>query len=151
MLLYCEACTQVWTVVSMDSTTYSCPHCHTVLVEDNRDMVPYAGGVRSAHTFTKGTEMIPMRPLKEVMVLSIEDTTGVKPDADSFPEDYYAGSTELYGYDFARCPACGETMDWCQGHGEMGDPVGFNILRAHDLGDHSMCSELGCEELSNEE
>lgn len=37
------------------------------------------------------------------------------------------------------CPACGEFIDHCQGHGEIGDPHGFEILERHDEGDHSRC------------
>lgn len=47
--------------------------------------------------------------------------------------------------DVARCPACGQLIDHCQGHGEMGDPVGFAVLAAHDEGDHSQCHPAGCE------
>ena len=27
------------------------------------------------------------------------------------------------------CPACGEPADYCQGHGEIGDPEGFAIVQ----------------------
>ncbi len=37
------------------------------------------------------------------------------------------------------CPACGSVIDYCQGHGEIGDPVGRAILDKHDDGDHSDC------------
>lgn len=39
----------------------------------------------------------------------------------------------------ALCPACGSVIDYCQGHGETGDPAGYAILQAHDDGDHSGC------------
>lgn len=39
----------------------------------------------------------------------------------------------------AVCPACGSAIDYCQGHGEIGDPSGFAILRMHDNEDHSEC------------
>ena len=39
----------------------------------------------------------------------------------------------------AECVACGEFIDYCQGHGELGDPVGFATLLAHDDGEHSAC------------
>lgn len=45
-----------------------------------------------------------------------------------------------------RCPACGEYMDFCQGHGEIGDPEGFEILCKHDDMDHSMCAPIACDE-----
>lgn len=39
----------------------------------------------------------------------------------------------------ALCPACGDWMDFCQGHGEIGDPVGWSILQAHEGGEHDDC------------
>jgi hypothetical protein len=45
-----------------------------------------------------------------------------------------------------RCPACGEPIDYCQGHGEIGDPGGCAILAAHDDGDHSGCHPIGCDD-----
>lgn len=45
----------------------------------------------------------------------------------------------------SRCPACGDPMDYCQGHGESGDPQGFHILEMHDIGEHADCHEDGCE------
>ncbi len=45
-----------------------------------------------------------------------------------------------------RCPACGQEMDYCLGHGEIGDPVGAAILAAHDDGDHSRCDSRGCDD-----
>lgn len=50
----------------------------------------------------------------------------------------------------SRCPACGEPIDYCQGHGEVGDPHGRAILDAHDAGDHSGCHPEGCDELRDE-
>ncbi|WNM66122.1 hypothetical protein SEA_WHEEZY_82 [Gordonia phage Wheezy] len=55
-----------------------------------------------------------------------------------------------YGVDYVetdeRCVACGEPVDYCQGHGEIGDPVGRAILDAHDDGDHNNCHPLGCDD-----
>lgn len=48
--------------------------------------------------------------------------------------------------ELSRCPACGEPIDYCQGHGEFGDAWGFAILELHDEGDHSQCHPDGCEE-----
>lgn len=46
----------------------------------------------------------------------------------------------------SRCPACGSPIDYCQGHGEIGDPAGHAILEAHDAGDHSSChAEAECD------
>jgi hypothetical protein len=50
-------------------------------------------------------------------------------------------SDEYVGY----CPACGNPIDYCQGHGEVGDPAGRAILDAHDNDDHSGCHPDGCE------
>lgn len=44
------------------------------------------------------------------------------------------------------CPACGDPADFCQGHGEIGDPEGRRILDAHDNDDHSGCRPGGCDE-----
>jgi hypothetical protein len=46
----------------------------------------------------------------------------------------------------ATCPACGEPIDYCGGHGEIGDPVGSAILVAHDAGDHDDCHPEGCDD-----
>jgi hypothetical protein len=45
----------------------------------------------------------------------------------------------------SRCPACGETSDYCQGHGESGDPYGHSILRNHDDGVHDDCVDGACD------
>lgn len=37
------------------------------------------------------------------------------------------------------CPVCGDTMDHCSGHGEIGDPVGHAVLNEHDNGIHGWC------------
>ncbi len=51
-------------------------------------------------------------------------------------------SSDLPGF----CPACGDRIDYCQGHGEIGDPAGYAILEAHDDGDHAKCHPNGCDE-----
>lgn len=49
---------------------------------------------------------------------------------------------EWVATDFAGfCPACGNSPDYCQGHGEMGDPNGYAIIEMHDTGNHSQCHE----------
>jgi hypothetical protein len=50
----------------------------------------------------------------------------------------------------SRCPACGDVIDYCQGHGEIGDQHGRNILMAHDDGDHCGCHPDGCDEANKE-
>ena len=37
------------------------------------------------------------------------------------------------------CPACGAYIDYCQGHGDIGDPHGARVLEAHDDGIHDDC------------
>ena len=32
-------------------------------------------------------------------------------------------------YDGSKCPACGDWIDYCQGHGQIGDPEGHAILK----------------------
>lgn len=46
----------------------------------------------------------------------------------------------------SRCVACGDPIDYCQGHGEVGDFWGHVILTSHDCGIHSFCDEDACEE-----
>ena len=52
------------------------------------------------------------------------------------------GDTEY----LSRCVVCGEWIDFCQGHGEIGDPAGYAILKSHDSGDHSKCHPKECGE-----
>jgi hypothetical protein len=49
-------------------------------------------------------------------------------------------------HSLCRCPACGSPIDYCQGHGPIGDPHGAFILASHDLGEHEYCHPAGCEE-----
>lgn len=48
------------------------------------------------------------------------------------PESAFVGSLPV-------CPVCGEFVDYCSGHGELGDPWGARVLRQHDNGDHRQC------------
>ena len=41
--------------------------------------------------------------------------------------------------DYARCPACGSYVDYCLGHGEIGDPYGHKIIEQHDNDNHADC------------
>lgn len=45
----------------------------------------------------------------------------------------------------APCPACGNPLDYCSGHGLIGDPAGFEILVAHEDGNHYGCHPDGCD------
>lgn len=61
-----------------------------------------------------------------------------------------ANLAELFGDgeaadDVERCPVCGDPADYCQGHGETGDPRGWRKMIAHDHGDHTECHSAGCE------
>ncbi|QZD98926.1 hypothetical protein SEA_TRACKER_83 [Gordonia phage Tracker] len=58
----------------------------------------------------------------------------------------YDNGLPVDGLDDERCVACGEPVDYCAGHGEIGDPVGRAILDAHDDGDHNNCHPLGCDD-----
>lgn len=61
-----------------------------------------------------------------------------------------ANATEVYDLDgiVTYCPACGEATDFCQGHGEIGDPEGHRILTDHDSGRHPQCNPWACTESS---
>ncbi|WNM65015.1 hypothetical protein SEA_MASELOP_92 [Rhodococcus phage Maselop] len=56
---------------------------------------------------------------------------GEPDDDDTDPDDD--------GEPVSRCVACGEIIDYCTGHGEIGDPDGARIIDAHDDGDHTGC------------
>lgn len=38
---------------------------------------------------------------------------------------------------WSHCPACGDPIDYCQGHGPIADPRGWALLEAHDNDNHS--------------
>lgn len=42
----------------------------------------------------------------------------------------------------SRCPACGDQISYCVGHGTIGDPEGAQILAQHDEDDHSECHSM---------
>jgi len=44
--------------------------------------------------------------------------------------------------DITFCPACNQPHDYCSGHGQIGDPVGFEVLRRHDADDHEDCGSM---------
>lgn len=72
------------------------------------------------------------------------------PVCGSYACNERAGKDDLrsdgYAVYDAACPACGQPIDYCQGHGPSGDPAGFAILQAHDDDDHSRCHPEGCDE-----
>jgi hypothetical protein len=44
----------------------------------------------------------------------------------------------------SHCPVCGDVIDYCQGHGQIGDPQGFSIMNDHDNDEHQRCHPQGC-------
>lgn len=53
--------------------------------------------------------------------------------------------TEHDVYEEPHCPACGEPMSYCTGHGVVGDPRGWEVLKMHDDGNHAVCRfSAGC-------
>lgn len=50
------------------------------------------------------------------------------------------GRDDLHDWiEASRCPACGDVIDYCSGHGSLGDPDGARVLALHDDGDHDEC------------
>ncbi|WNM69993.1 hypothetical protein SEA_GUYFAGIERI_90 [Rhodococcus phage GuyFagieri] len=60
-----------------------------------------------------------------------------EPDDDTDPDDD--------GEPVSRCVVCGEVIDYCNGHGPIGDPDGARVLDDHDNDEHSGCHPAGCE------
>ena len=60
-------------------------------------------------------------------------------------------ATEDCPGEYTRCPACGDPIDYCQGHGETGDPAGYATLAQHDAGNHNDCADACEERIANEE
>jgi hypothetical protein len=44
-----------------------------------------------------------------------------------------------------RCPACGNTVEYCTTHFVM-DTRHWRIVQAHETGKHNACSPHGCDE-----
>lgn len=61
----------------------------------------------------------------------------------------YMEVTHMCRDEYGTCPACGEFIDYCPGHGEIGDPAGRAILDAHDDGDHAQCHPRGCDDATH--
>lgn len=64
------------------------------------------------------------------------------PDCYHIDCDEDDGAIHGCGASEPRCPACGQPIDYCQGHGPIGDPWGYVILAAHDDDNHKACHEL---------
>lgn len=70
---------------------------------------------------------------------------GVEDGTDT--ECVFIGHDETDDTYVSRCPVCGEHIDYCQGHGEMGDPIGYEKMAEHDLGNHDWChSNATCDD-----
>lgn len=77
-------------------------------------------------------------------LVSISDSLAFRPQPD-YP---YLGEDDPMEHN-GDCPACGNPIDYCPGHGEIGDPEGFRILNQHDADDHRDCDPYGCDEILN--
>lgn len=64
------------------------------------------------------------------MAQHVSDTDEFVPMMEQFPEQG------------ERCCVCGSEVDYCSGHGEIGDPVGFEVLLKHEDDDHEDCHML---------
>jgi hypothetical protein len=82
------------------------------------------------------------------------DDCGLRSTVVDWPGHGWAASHHMLGHPCidhgetdhgSRCPACGESSDYCQGHGQSGDPVGHSILRNHEDGVHDDCASGACE------
>ena len=56
-------------------------------------------------------------------------------DLNDYPSDDEDDDEEYVSV----CPACGAYIDYCHGHGDIGDPHGARVLEAHDDGIHDVC------------
>ena len=48
---------------------------------------------------------------------------------DGYTVDVEDDEDEEVEYDGSKCPACGDWIDYCRGHGQIGDPEGYAILK----------------------
>lgn len=66
--------------------------------------------------------------------------------------DSLTGSDNAWNDDYvSACPACGSPIDYCQGHGEIGDPAGWAVLHMHDNDEHAHCHPAGCDIAADDE
>lgn len=56
---------------------------------------------------------------------------GAHSDCESDPQHSNEGET---------CPACGDFVEYCLGHGVIGDPDGAAIIMFHEDGRHMYCA-----------
>ena len=75
-------------------------------------------------------------------VYQVDNTELSRRDMSYTADQEAAFGWDLEDYSDPMCPACGEPIDYCQGHGPLGDPIGWAVLEAHDDDDHRYCHEL---------
>lgn len=79
--------------------------------------------------------------------LDLLDAAPGLPVAGDWDADDYDGTEDDSDITYvSRCVVCAEFPDYCQGHGEIGDPEGYEILIAHDNDtSHTGCHPDACE------
>jgi hypothetical protein len=125
-------------VVTDDETTTS------VLTTEQSDAVDMLRGrINSALVgFDADSRLTILETVRAVLNQMIDDVITELVGDDETDDDAVTDDETDDEYEsVSLCPACGEPSDYCQGHGELGDPSGFAILAAHDNGDHSQCVE----------
>lgn len=77
---------------------------------------------------------------------SFESVNEKRPDI-KYPPPHKTGQV-VHGEDdeyVPACPVCGNAEDYCQGHGEIGDPTGHRVMLQHDSDYHRDCHPQGCD------
>lgn len=115
----------------------------------------FSDGADRAETFTRaGNDWV--SDSGEIIVASDADAFraeiaridgALRPDEINWLSENADAGTDVPDFDY--CPVCGEPVDYCPGHGETGDPEGFDIMNRHDSGDHSSCHPAGCDIAQN--
>jgi hypothetical protein len=111
------------------ASNWTCAECRH---GDHDDCGDGIGGYRCSCDFASHSDIT-----ATVLHAAVEQL--VSDAADDDPGE----ATEPY---VSRCPVCSDPIDYCQGHGEIGDPAGFAILASHDAGYHDDCHPEGCDE-----
>ena len=94
---------------------------------DDESAGEFAGG-----TMTETVSYILVRIAERLFVALAEEYVAAYGNGEDDDEDYDDEYVSV-------CPACGEFIDYCHGHGVIGDPDGAAILEAHDDGNHEGC------------
>lgn len=80
------------------------------------------------------------------------DLTQQQTDLAVFPIDHIGPPLDQYErpvdrpevVQYAGCVACGNPIDYCPGHGLIGDPIMALVLERHSNGDHCACHPSTC-------